>query len=266
MNERPGWLLPESECVPSPHRYFERRAPGYPERVTPTLLIIHYAVDGDQRRDDDEETDHNFLPRVRSDDCMDVARGFQKPRRQASTHFVVGRDGSKAQCVSLEDGCWGAGDDGLSRFPDDVPARIETVPFRKRFVNLCSVQIEECNVGYAVDKFGVPPEFRVRAKHPAHRTEREWEMFTDYQYGTTKLLVALIKMAYPSIVYACGHEDVTNRHTMGKVGGKTDPGPAWQWERLELEAHGIQRVRYDFNTRSFVLVSEEDTQPIDIRR
>lgn len=257
-----GWILPERERVPSPHRYFERRAPGYPERMQPKLLIYHYAVDGDQSADDD--LDHNFMLRVRSDDCMDVARGFQKPRRRASTHFIVGRDGSKAQCVSLEDGCWGAGDSGLSRFPDEPPAKIETIPFRARYVNLISVQIEMCNVGWAVDAFDVPQHMRIKAKHPAQRTEREWEMYTDYQYGTTKLLTALVKMAYPSVIWACGHEDVTNRHTMRKVGGKTDPGPAWEWERLELEAHGIQRVRYDFDLRSFVIVSEEDTQPISV--
>jgi N-acetyl-anhydromuramyl-L-alanine amidase AmpD len=217
------------------------------------LLILHYAVDGDQTRDDDEEVDRSFTTRVRNDDCMDVARGFQKPKRLASTHFVVGRDGSKVQCVELKDGCFGAGDRGKSRFPAEPPAALKDVPIRSRYVNLISTQIEICNVGYDVDKFKIPLDERVIGKHPAMRHDREWEAYTDYAYKTVELLVAMLRMAQPTLKWVCGHEDVTNRDTMRKnAGGKFDPGPAWDWDRIPWREMGYQRVRYDFKSKMFV--------------
>jgi N-acetyl-anhydromuramyl-L-alanine amidase AmpD len=257
------WIFPERERVPSPHRYYRRRALGFPESVTSTLLILHYAVDGDQSADDD--LDYNFIPRERQHDCMDVARSFQRPSRKASTHFVAGRDGSKVQCVPLDDGCWGAGDGGLSRFPDEIPSLLHSVPFRSRYVNLISTQIELCNVGYDVEKFRIPKEERITATHHAMNKPREWEMFTDYQYRTLELIVAMLRMAQPTLRWVCGHEDVTNRHTMAKkYGGKFDPGPAFEWHRIDWERYGFSRVQYDFETRSFLLVTEQDTKPIEV--
>lgn len=244
------WILPEAEHVPSPHVYRDRTKGKY-KRLTPVLLIFHYAVDGDQSRDDD--LDYNFIPRMRSHDCMDVAQGFAKPERDASTHFVIGRDGSKAQCVRLADACWGAGDHGLSRFPDAVPASINDVPFRSRYVNLISTQIEFCNVGWDVTHFKIPASERVVAKHAAQRREREWERYTDEQYSTGAYLLSQIVINQPTLRWTCGHEDVTNTHTMGKPGGKTDPGPAFDWDRIPLRDLGITRVRYDFKSRMFVV-------------
>lgn len=244
------WILPESEVVPSPHFYRGRMARGFVEPVIARVLIIHYAVDGDQSGDDD--ADLNFAPRERDHDCMDVLRGMARPERKRSAHFVVGRDGSKGQAVRLSDGAWAAGDQGLSRFPDRPPARLEAAPFLARRVNLMSTHIELCNVGYDVDKFKVPAAERVRAKHPAQRDAREWERFTDPQYSTTEYLAAQLRPAQPTLEFVCGHEDVTNRHTMGRVGGKVDPGPAYDWSRVPWRALGYLPIAYSFTTTGWV--------------
>ena len=244
------WILPPRERVASPH--------FYPNRLghQAILLILHYAVDGDQSEDD--SLDYNFLPRERSHDCMDVARGFAKRKRRASTHFVAGRDGSKVQCVQLKDACWGAGDGGRSKFPYpypvEPPCKLSELPRMPRVVNCISTQIEVCNAGYAVDKLKIPKDERVTLQHPAMSKPREWEVFTDYAYRTTELLAAMLRQAQPTLRYVCGHEDVTNRDTLGqKYGGKFDPGPAWDWRRTDWSGLGYERVRYDFDQKMFVI-------------
>lgn len=221
------------------------------------MLILHYAVDGDQSSD--KTLDLNFQPRERSDDCMDVARGFAKHKREASTHFVVGRDGSKAQCVQLKDACWGAGDSGKSKFPYpyplEPPCLLKDVPKKmSRIVNCISTQIEICNAGFDVEKIKIPKDERVSLTHPAMSKPREWEVFSDASYSTTEYLAAMLRMAQPTLRYVGAHEDVTNKQILEQLyGGKFDVGPAYDWSRIDWNGMGYQRVRYDYDVRGWVI-------------
>jgi len=226
------WILPETERLPSPH--VSRRV----DTIPVDTLILHYAVDGDQTPDDDlsrPRASTSFLKRKASDDCMDVARGFARPARNASAHFVIGRDGSKVQCAPLDKTAWHAGD-GTFLTQSRVP----------RLVNRRSIGIEICNAGWAAVKMGISSYWRAMLKHPHNHKVQTWERYRPVQYETLDYLVALLVMAVPTLDKVVGHEDVTNRHTLGKRGGKLDPGPAFDYSVIDWEGYGITPYRFSF--------------------
>jgi N-acetyl-anhydromuramyl-L-alanine amidase AmpD len=251
-----GWVLPAEERLPSPNA--NRGRNGW----EPDVFVVHFAVDGDQTPDDDEldpfgDTGLSFAQRDRSHDCMDVARLFARDGRDASTHFVIGRDASKVQCVGLDDTAWGAGGGALPRAgvgPLERP--------RSKEINRRSVQVELCNAGFKVDALRVPADERSRPMpHPGNRYKRlVWELYPDRQIAALLYVMALSKSVKPSLRWVVGHEDVVNSHVLSvkhgrKVyGGKVDPGPAFPWERVgsECRAMGMVPVRYDFKRRAWV--------------
>jgi len=253
------WILPETERLLSPNRNTGRRA------MRPDTLVLHYAVDHDNRPDgdsfidDDSALGENFTPRERSHDCMDVARLFARESRRASAHLVIGRDGSKVQCVELADTAWHAGG---GAFPDDGAGPVE--PPQSGLMNRRSYGIEICNAGFAVDKLKVPAADRISAAHPARpRKVMEWETFPAVQIRTLEYAVSLIATAaFGGLKYVTGHEDVVNSHTRGqfkrgelvkpRYGGKVDPGPAFPWDAIDWASMGIRRIRYDFKQRAWV--------------
>lgn len=237
------WLLPENERLPSPNRNGGRR--GH----IPTILVLHYAVDGDQTKDDPvADMDLNFTPREPSHDCMDVARLFAKSSRQASAHFVIGRDGSKVQCVELDNTAWHAGG---GKFPS---TGVGPLSAGAAYINQRSVGIEICNAGWAVDSLKIPEHNRIRLAHPATpRNKQTWEIYKPAQYSTLGYIVSLLRAVMPSLQYVTGHEDVVNRNTLGvKYGGKVDPGPAFDWSEIEWRAMGFAPIRYSFDEKAWV--------------
>lgn len=238
------WILPERERLESPNQ--SRRVPSVPVDA----LVLHYAVDGDQSPDGDEEPSLNFATRERSHDCMDVARSFARPSRKASAHFVIGRDGSKVQCVPLDRTSWHAGKGAL---PREGAGPVEKP--RRREMNRRSIGIELCSAGFAVEKLRVPTTQRVMAAHPARPRKRmEWETFSPQQIETLRYVVALVMMRHPELRFVVGHEDVVNRHTLGRIGGKVDPGPAFPWHAIEWGGLGLTRLRYDYDARGWTAV------------
>lgn len=258
------WILPIPERLESPNRNISRGP-----FKDPDVFIVHAAIDGDLSPDEeeidqfDERFGLSFAERDRSHDCMDVARLFGSPRRGASTHFVVGRDGSKVQCVSLDDTAWGAGG---GAFPISGTGPLERP--RGREMNRRAVQAELCNAGFCVDELRIPEEDRTEPiPHPGNLyKDLVWETFPTRQIETLLYLVALTKQVRPSIEFITGHEDVVNSHTISakygwpkkengrRFGGKVDPGPAFPWWSFgrECRAMGIVPVRYDFKQRAWV--------------
>ena len=188
-----------------------------------------------------------------------TARVFEVPGRQASAHYIVGRQGEVLNCVPLSMAAWHAGDGGHSRLPtpeqlegaslavnpEDRIVLLDDVPPAPREVNRRSVGIEMCNRGWA--PHANYPSFVARHRNPAS-TSKSWEAYPDALIESVLDLVDEIKTAVPTLKYVCGHEDVTHRDTLGKAGAKLDPGPAWPWPDL-----GLTRVWYDFQRHGWVV-------------
>jgi len=187
-----------------------------------------------------------------------AARVFANPSRKASAHFVIGRDGGVVQCVNLPDGAWHAGDKGLSRLPPALMfsdktefVELQHAPHIRRSVNCRSIGIELCNRGWAPR--GANPY--VAGKHPGVKSEL-WESYSDQQIEALQKIIRECRVARPTLRFICGHEDVTNNHTLDepgidRVGGKSDPGPAFPWERLR--GCGLRRLRYDYHRRGWAV-------------
>ena len=175
-------------------------------------------------------------------------------RKGNSVHGIVDRSGDVEEPVPLDATAWHAGDHtknykGGSRFPalEQLSASPYTsicdVPYRRRFVNEHSVGVELCNAGHLLGKQG--PYMAARHRNPASRST-QWQEYTDAQIGSLVSLVQRWRLHQPALLYVTGHEDVTNRHTLGRTGGKVDPGPAFPWSEFCAET-GLRRVMFDFN-------------------
>lgn len=206
--------------IPSPHHYRGR------DDHEVDLLVVHYTAG--------------------IGDAQSTARLFADPKRKASAHYVVGRDGEVVQCVKLTDAAWHAGDGGKSRFParfqldgaDFVP--LDDVGWAAKVVNCRSIGIEICNRGWA--KKGPNKYIAARHRNPAS-TSRLWESYSQPQLDALRALVEKLCAEVPTLRWVTGHEDVTNARTIGKPGAKLDPGPAFPWRMLPST---LTRVLFDF--------------------
>jgi N-acetylmuramoyl-L-alanine amidase len=199
--------------VPSPHHYRGRDGHAI------DTLILHYTAG--------------------IGNAQATARLFADPKRKASAHYVIGRDGIIVQCVDLSDAAWHAGDGGKSRFPamfqldgaDFVP--LAEVGWAAKVVNCRSIGIELCNRGWAK-----------KGPNPASKSTL-WESYSQLQIDSLRGLVEQLCASVPTLKWVTGHQDVTNHKTLGKTGGKTDPGPAFPWRVLPSS---LTRVMFDFES------------------
>lgn len=172
-----------------------------------------------------------------------------------SVHAIVDRSGNAVQPVPVQLAAWHAGDHtpaftGGSRFPlleqlrtsDFV--RVRDVKYRRGYVNGHSVGVELCNRGYG--QGGEPPYASATHRNPGVRS-KSWQCYTDEQIATLCDVLLGWKQQLPELQFVTGHEDVTNRHTLGRIGGKTDPGPALPWD-LVCERTGLIRVAFRFSS------------------
>lgn len=209
--------------VPSPNRWDVR------DRTVDTVVLHYTAGRGN---------------------AMSTAALFSLPKRKASAHFVVGRAGEIVQCVDLDDAAWHAGD---GRFPsamqlmmDRVRLGVDVVPYadvpkKPRDLNMRSIGIEVCNCGWAEGAPG--PYIEAKHRNPAARSTK-WEDFPHGQVDAVASLLRWLAQTMPTLRYVTGHEDVTNRYTLGKPGAKLDPGPAFEWG---YALNGVKLTRVMFN-------------------
>jgi AmpD protein len=54
--------------------------------------------------------------------------------------------------------------------------------------------------------------------------------FTEAQYAQLTVLLAALRLAYPTLTDIAGHADIA-------PGRKTDPGPHFDWERISFIPH-----------------------------
>lgn len=180
-----------------------------------------------------------------------VAALFAQPSRKASAHFVVGRDGVVWECVDLEDGAWHAGDgrfpsseqlgDGIGGLSTGLLIPVAKVPKKPRDLNMRSIGIEVVNAGWITG--GPNPYGTARHRNPASRS-KSWESYTNVQIEAVRNLVGWCVQKVPTLKWITGHEDVTNRFTLGKAGGKLDPGPLFPWATV---TQCLRRVMFSFD-------------------
>lgn len=252
-------IVPRSHFVRSPNAYPTRQ--GY----EPEYLIWHYTVD--------PKTPKGYG----NGDAFDVAAGFASAGRVASADFVMGRDGEIVQCVELGRAAWGAGDGKAPPARDhraalrgayprpgliprtqalDDPARPETawagfapVGSARKELNQRAVHVEVCNLGCSSHVTKLPAKRRAVATHANPGCRKTlWEAYSEEQRKGIPAFARVLFSIFPTIKFMMGHEDATNRHTLGKTGGKTDPGPVFPWDELTdvAFAYGVSRMRFVF--------------------
>lgn len=153
-------------------------------------------------------------------------------KKRASYHLVIGRDGQVGQLVSLDDAAWHAGD-GVAWSPGSVNRR--------------SVGISLCCRGPVTEEWiARHGEDRAwRGKH--HKPGFGWRRFERFTAEQRAALVALLrdlKARLPSLLYVCGHEDVT--------GGKGDPGPCLPLLDIDWAELGLTYRRRDWRAKQWV--------------
>lgn len=172
-------------------------------RAPPDLLVIHWSAGPGE--------------------AEQVARYFARnPKRQASYHRAIGRDGGVVEMVPLADTAWHAGDGAA---------------WDSRRVNDRSVGLCLCLRGYVTAEWAAAhPDRVLRAPHlkPNVRSIL-WERPTPAQVLALRAQIAEVATAQPSVRFVCGHDDLTR--------GKIDPGPVLDGVDLGLEALGLRRVR-----------------------
>ena len=140
---------------------------------------------------------------------------FRNPQAQASSHYVVGRDGSIVQMVELDQAAWHAG-------KSEIGGRAN--------VNKYSVGIEVCNWGklrkegdrfltYTGNKYEGPTPFQ-------DKQGGYWEPFTEEQYQAIAQICNHCLDKY-KITHITGHSDIAT-----PIGRKVDPGNAFKWDDL----------------------------------
>jgi N-acetylmuramoyl-L-alanine amidase len=138
----------------------------------------------------------------------------------ASAHYVLGRDGEIVQMVDLEKKAWHAGASEFEGRPD---------------VNDFSIGIELVNWGPLEERTGIyyawPRDYETPypGQSPVYVGGQWWDPFTETQYHLLGELIKEIRVHYPLITpdRIVGHGDVAIPR-----GRKTDPGLAFDWERL----------------------------------
>lgn len=136
------------------------------------------------------------------------------PAAEVSCHYYITREGEIIQMVGEDMVAYHA---GKSRWVLPGGSEIDGL-------NGWSLGIEVANAG----PFNVPPQ----AGNEAAAAPADWaraEPYTEKQYVALVELLRDILVRNPAIIPACvlGHADVSPKR-------KSDPGPHFDWERLEM--------------------------------
>lgn len=169
-----------------------------------------------------------------------LANFFSGGSRRASAHFGVGRTGGIIQMVDMDKNAWHP---GKSRFLD-----------QSTNTGWRSIGIEMCNTGWGSMDYHEEKHpdsiWHGRHRNRAARSTR-WEKYTWPQVESVNTLLAELKEAIPTLKYVTGHEDIRNKHVVDIRGSKTDPGPAFPYHVLQVDALGMERWHFSFRDKEW---------------
>lgn len=141
--------------------------------------------------------------------------GFKNSKSGRSAHFVIGKDGSIVQMVSLDRASWHAGKSALAG---------------KKNVNDFSIGIEIVNWGQLSSQGGKFYNWTKKpyiGPRPVLARGVYWEPYTNAQYNALIRLTQYLLTRFPTITHITGHE-----HVALPAGRKNDPGGAFDWNRI----------------------------------
>lgn len=206
--DHPSWL-----AIPSPNFSSGRKA-NFPVAG----LVMHFTAAGSGKGSADYFS---------KKEVSWVEGGVTKTAKvSAASHLVIDRDGTVYQCVSFADRAWHAG-----------PAQLWNGKPTPTNVNDFTIGIEIANwgkldklaegsfVNYLKKPYKGPPPF-IDAKGVA------WEPYPNTQINAVIAATKVIVSQFPAITRAqvTGHENIQSN--------KSDPGPAFPWERVLDEVYG----------------------------
>lgn len=166
---------------------------------------------------------------------------FMNPEARVSAHYVIGRKGEIVQMVHESEKAWHAGDATLEGDP-----RVNSMSIGIEIVNWGELQEHNgtyyCWPGnytrkYDISKYGAPI---TAIKNIAGRPKvTYWAPYTPEQYDAVIKLCREIIQRYPAVTVdrLVGHEDVA-------PGRKTDPGPAFDFDRVRSEVFAVADELY----------------------
>ena len=207
------WIVPESQRVPSPNTHKQHGHTVVPVEV----VVLHYTA-GASARSSAEWFRH-------------------KDNTNSSAHFVVDRDGTLIQCVSLDDRAWHAGG-GSSRWNgrspnqrsigieianwgllDGTPETGLRTPYGKAYTG-ASQQVD-----LEVPASGPLRSRLASAKRPLSGVVSTWwEPFPQAQLDAVKALLALLGERYP-VLRTAGPPHRVVSHEECDPTRKLDTGP-----------------------------------------
>lgn len=178
---------------------------------------------------------------------------FMNPVSRVSAHYVVGRDGEVVQTVHEHEKAWHAGQSSLFGDP-----RVNSISVGIEIVNWGELKKDQltgdffCWPGnytrkYDSREFGAPVQ---------SKDGRYWAPYTEAQYQAVIKLCRELAQRYPEITHEriVGHEHVA-------PGRKTDPGPAFDLERVRDATFPVSVApdpRHDDPTEEELVTAQAD--------
>lgn len=202
--EHPGWIAIPSPNISSP---MPKKATG---------IVIHYTAAGSGKG----SAEYFSRSEVK---YKDKAGKLVTQKVAVSAHFVIDRDGTVYQCVSLKDKAWHA---GVSAWPNGT---------KQKNCNDFTIGIELANWGHLTKKPDGTAATYTGATFKGETVEaggKLWEKYPDAMIASLKEVLAVVSAQTGIAVNATnvvGHEHIA-------PGRKTDPGAAFPWAALFVPA------------------------------
>lgn len=170
-----------------------KRSPNQSGVITPTYLVLHYTA---------------------GRSAESAVNTLLNPKRKASAHLVIGRDGSITQLVPFNRKAWHA---GKSTWKDLVGMNAYSLGIE---LDNCG-KLEQDAAGGWKSWFGrsVPTNEVIVAKHKNGGKMTGWHTYSEEQMDSLEEVATALFDAY-NLVDVIGHDDIA-------PGRKQDPGPAF---------------------------------------